>query len=142
MTTSRIPSCEAALSTARADALKRKGWTDRACVVLHNGDDHYAVLDEQDALVWEGAAHCVSCARTHAIAKLARAQFILNVDGHDAQTPYPGPEAAMRPAIKAYDQGARNIRLRSPTTTIYVFTTYGEGAFAFAWVARKSHETK
>jgi hypothetical protein len=128
------------LSTARADALKRKGWTDRACVVLDNGDDHYAVQDEQDALVWEGAAHCVFCARTNAITKMAGAQFILNVDGQDTQTPYPGPEAAMRPAIKAHDRGAKNIRLRSPTTTIYVFSTYGQAAFA--WVARKSHETK
>jgi hypothetical protein len=136
MTTSRQPRCEAALSTARADARKRKGWTDRACVVLDNGTDHYTVQDEQDSFVWEGTAHCRSCARTHAITQMATAQFVLIVDGHDMQPPYASPEAAMRPAIKAYDRGGRIIRLRSPTTTLYIFSADGRGAFA--WITQRA----
>ena len=126
-----LPNCQVALSDARAEARRNKGWTDRACAVLERGGDYYRLEDEHGELVWEGQAHCRWCARTQAIATIAKGAFILWVEGRETDA-YAGPEAAMGPAIKAYDQGARIIRLRGPTALTYVFSADGQGAFA--WV--------
>src|SRR5262249_30422876 len=111
---SRAPRCEALLSATRALARQRKGWTDRACGVLDSGGGQYIVDDEHGEPVWKGSAHCPSCARVEAITKMIEAGFVLSVDGVDTQSSFPGPEAAMRPAIRAHCGGGRVIRLRSP----------------------------
>jgi len=63
-----IRTCEHFLSASRQVARKRKGWTDRACAVLGDGFGGYIVEAYDGTIVWEGAAHCATCARAEAIA--------------------------------------------------------------------------
>lgn len=63
--------CEHFLTASRRVAKARKGWTDRACAVLDSGLGSYAVEDYNGRIVWEGDAHCKTCARAEAIAHMA-----------------------------------------------------------------------
>ena len=63
--------CAAFLTASRRVAKKNGGWTDRACAVLEQGAEYYAVESYEGEIVWEGKAHCRYCARAEAITHMA-----------------------------------------------------------------------